>query len=219
MYSRVLIALAITICLPICAHGQIGALMGDSYFIAPGAGTESGFQLAGGPFENSTVNGEGEIIGPDFGGGMVLSSDSLTQNIGNNFDLVFRVESVGGNLLPNGIIGDSGTELTTLGIFVGGGIDPVELASPVIANTAMIEVFNTADESIGTIDVIDFANFSVGIGGGWDGTFGLNFANQIPVGDVGAVELQINFDAIPEPSTAALLGLFALSSIARRRRS
>ena len=151
---------------------------------------------------------------------MILSSDSLTQNIANNFDLVFRLESIGGNLLPTGILGDSGAELNTLGIFVGGGIDPVELASPVIANTAIIEVFNTADQSIGTIDVIDFANFSVGIGGGWDGSFGLNFVDQIPVGDVGAVELQINFNAVgvPEPASAAILSLSCLALCSTRRR-
>lgn len=199
-------------------QGDIGPLLGDSYFIAPGAGTENGFQLAGGPFENSTINGEGELIGPDFGGGMILSSDSLTQNIGNNFDLVFRLETIGGNLLPNGIIGDSGSELNSLGIFVGSGIDPVELAAPVVPNTAIIEAFNTSGQSIGTIDVIDFANFSVGLGGGWDGTFGLNFVDQIPVGDVGAVELQINFNAVPEPASAGLLGVVGLAYVSVRRR-
>ncbi|MEM9410452.1 MAG: PEP-CTERM sorting domain-containing protein [Planctomycetota bacterium] len=194
---------------------------GDTYFIAPGAGTPSGFQLAGGPYEISTINGGGEMIGADFGGGMVMSSDTLVQNTAVNFDLTLRIESVGGNLLPTGIIGDSNVELTTLGIFVGGGVDPVNLDAPIIANSAQIEVFNTAGDSIGIIDELEqLNNFQTGIGGGWDGSLGLNFGNQIPIGDVGAIELQINYDsaAIPEPSALAIMGCAGFGLLLRRRK-
>lgn len=218
MFIRIL-SLIISVVVSSTVIGQVGPIIGDTYFIAPGGGTESGFQLAGGPFENSTINSDGELIGPDLGGGMVLSTDTLIQNSATNFDLIFRIETIGGNLMPEGIIGDSGGELTTLGIFVGGGIDPVDLATPVIAESAQIEAFNLAGESIGTIPVLDFANFQTGIGGGWDGSFGLNFGNQIPIGDVGAVELQINFNTIPEPTTFGIFAAVGIASIARRRRN
>ncbi len=197
---------------------EFGPLDGDVFFIAPGAGTETGFQIAGGPYENSVVDGDGEIIGPDFGGGMILSTDSLIHNGGNNYDLIFRIESIGGNIMPSGIIGNSGVELTTLGLFVGGGIDSVALAAPLFAEEAQIEVFNTAAESIGTINVIDFGNFTAGVGGGWDGSFGLNFADEIPIGDVGAVELQINFNVVPEPASCSVIALAAMGLISYRRR-
>ena len=201
-----------------CLADGVGPVDGDSYFIAPGAGTESGFQLAGGPFENSIIDGSGEIIGNDFGGGMILSTDELIHNGGNNYDLVFRIESVGGNILPSGVVGDSGVELTSLGIFVGGGIDNVALQSPVIAETAEIEVFNTTGGSIGVLNVIDFGNFATGPGGGWDGSLGFNFGNQIAIGDIGAVELQINFNAVPEPTTFGFLAASGIALVLRRRR-
>lgn len=195
--------------------------LGSTYFIAPGAGTEKGFQLAGGPFEDSTYDFAFDTIGPDISGnGLIVSSESLTDNGSGNFDLVLRIATtVGGNILPSGIIGDSGEELTTLGIFVGAGFNPVDVIEPIIANSAQIEVFNTDNDSIGTIDVIDLANFQTGIGGGWDGTLGLNFGGAIPIGDVGAIELQINFDGqvIPEPGTG-LVGVILLSAMAVRRR-
>jgi hypothetical protein len=193
---------------------------GSTYFIAPGAGTSSGFQLAGGPFLDSTINGVGEIIGPDISGeGDVLSSDFLIHNLGQNYDFILRVETVGGNLLPMGIIGDSGVPLVTLGLFVGGGLNPVDTNSPLFANTAVIEVFNRASESLGIIDVIGLSNFTTGKGGGWDGSLGLNFGNQIVIGDVGAIEFRINFDAaIPEPTSASIFGCLGLGLLVRRRR-
>ena len=122
--------------------GLLSPTVGSTYFIAPGAGTASGFQLAGGPFSDSIINGAGELIGPDLSGnGLIVSTDSLTQNSVTNFDLVFRLATtIGGNIAPTGIIGDSGVELTTLGLFVGGGINPVDFDTPIFANTAEIEV-------------------------------------------------------------------------------
>ena len=195
---------------------------GSSYFIAPGAGTVSGFQLAGGPFEESVIDGDGELIGLDLsGGGMILSTDTLIQNTMTNFDLVFRLETVGGNLAPAGIIGDSGVELTTLGIFVGGGLNPVDLDGPLLANSAYIEDYDSAEQSLGIISVVDFGNFTSGEGGGWDGSLGINFGNQVAIGDVGAIEFRINFDtaAVPEPGSALLLGTIALVGVTRRRRA
>ena len=85
---------------------------GSTYFIAPGGGTESGFQLAGGPFLDSTIDGLDEVIGPDISGaGMVVSTDILIQNDDVNFDFISRIEATpGGNLMPTGIIADSGVE-------------------------------------------------------------------------------------------------------------
>ena len=197
---------------------------GSTYFIAPGAGVDKGFQVAGGPFGDSTFDGEFDVIGPDISGnGLIVSSESLTDNGSGNYDLVFRIATtVGGNILPSGVIGDSGEELTSLGIFVGGGINAVDIDAPIIANTAIIEVFNTSDQSIGTIDVIDLSNFEVGLGGGWDGTLGMNFGSAIPIGDIGAIELQINFDAkaVPEPAAAMLVAtMLGLVASSRRRKA
>jgi hypothetical protein len=192
---------------------------GDTYFIAPGAGVPKGFQIAGGPFEVSTINGGSESIGLDItGNGNVTSSDELIQNTAINFDFTLRIET-DGNFLPEGVIGDSGEELTTLGLFVGGGIDPIEFSQPVFANTAIIEAFDSSGGSLGTINVIDFANFTTGKNGGWDGSLGINFGNAIPIGDVGAIELQVNYNtnSIPEP-TSAVVALMGLGLLARRRR-
>ena len=193
--------------------------LGSTYFIAPGAGVDKGFQVAGGPFVDSTFDFNPDTIGPDISGqGLIVSTQSLTDNGGGNFDLVFRIET-DGNFLPAGTVGDSGEVLTTLGLFVGGGINAVDIDEPIIANTAQIEVFDTGSGSIGAIDVIDLSNFTTGIGGGWDGSVGLNFGSAIPVGDVGAIELQINFTAqgIPEPTTG-LAVCFLISAAACRRR-
>ena len=90
----------------------------STYFIAPGAGVDKGFQQAGGPFEDSTFDGNLDVIGPDISGnGLIVSSESLTDNGGGNFDLVFRIATtIGGNLLPTGTIGDSGEELTSIAV-------------------------------------------------------------------------------------------------------
>ena len=195
----------------------------STYFIAPGAGIAKGFQVAGGPFVDSTFDGILDVVGPDISGnGMIVSSESLTDNGGGNFDLVLRIATtVGGNLLPTGVIGDSGEELTSLGLFVGGGINPVDVIDPIIANTAQIEVFDTDADSLGTIDVIDMSNFTTGLGGGWDGSLGLNFGNAIEIGDVGAIELQINFgsQSVPEPSSALVLVSLLSLTMTRRRRN
>ena len=215
------VVLACALCLVFSADIFAQATQGSTYFIAPGAGTESGFQLAGGPFIDSVVNGSGETIGLDLSGnGQILSTDSLIQNTEVNFDLVFRIETVGGNLAPTGIMGDSGVELISLGLFVGGGLNPVDLDAPVFANEALIEVYDLSEQSLGTIDVTQMGNFTSGVEGGWDGSLGINFFDQIQIGDVGAIELRINFDtvAVPEPSSAALIGGLSLTLLARRRR-
>ena len=218
---RITAGICLALVLTLGNFASADPIIGDTYFIAPGAGTFEGFQLAGGPYSVSTINGGAEGIGTDFSGnGQVTSSDSLVQNSSSNFDFTVRIETTG-NFLPAGTIGDSGSELTTLGLFVGGGIDPIDFNEPVFANTAVLEAFDTSGTSIGTIDVVNLANFSTGIGGGWDGALGINFNNLIPVGDVGAIELRINFDtvAVPEPSSAALIGGLALTLLARRRRA
>ena len=179
-----------------------------------------GFQLAGGPYELSTIDNGSEFIGLDITGqGMVTSTDTLIQNTATTFDFTLRIETTG-NFLPEGVIGDSGGELTTLGLFVGGGIDEIAFTTPVFATEAIIEVFDTSDASIGTIDVIDLSNFQTGIGGGWDGSLGLNFGNAIPIGDVGAIELQVSYSTvqIPEPSTTIIATLSMLGFTASRRR-
>ena len=214
--------LSVVLVLMVSAVANADPVVGDSYFIAPGTGVIEGFQLAGGPFELSTINGGSEFIGVDITGqGDVSSSDTLIQNTATNFDLTLRIETTG-NFLPTGVIGDSDVELTTLGLFVGGGIDPVAFTQPVFATSAVIEAFDTSDSSIGTIDVLSLSNFQTGVGGGWDGSLGLDFGNLIPVGDVGAIELQVNYNiaAVPEPSTAmlSLAGLIALCGIKRRSR-
>ena len=205
----------------VAAVASADPVTNDTYFIAPGAGFIDGFQLAGGPFELSTLDFASEEIGLDItGSGIVTSSDALIQNTATNFDLTLRLETTG-NFLPDGSSSDTGGILETLGLFVGGGIDPLDFNQPVFANTAVIEVFDSAEGSLGLLDVVGLQNFTSGVGGGWDGSVGINFNSAIEIGDVSAIEFRVNYDidaaAVPEP-TAGLIALSALSLTLRRRR-
>ncbi len=193
---------------------------GDSYLITPAIGsTAGGFAFSMTGAVESTIDGATEAVGLTLLlASDVLSTDTLIDNGGGNFDLILRVESVD-DISPVGFA-TGGVAADTAGLFLGGnaGGSSVDFPAPAIVSLATVEVFDVAGaSSAGPFDITSFANFTDGPGGGWDGGLGVTFGAG-SAGDVGAYELVVNY-TIPEPASVVMIGIGILGlGMLRRRR-
>ena len=201
---------------------QQAPVPGDAYFISPGIGSLAPVQFfLSGANADSIINDGTEVVGATLGTGADIESyDSLAALGGDMFTLTVGITSTD-DLSPTGFVGTDAamTPLDVAAIFMGGnaGGDPIDFPAPAIVSAASIELFDLAGASAALIDITGAGSFTAGVGGGWDGSLGLQFGAG-SAGDIGGYELQVTY-TIPEPSSA-VLGLVAMAGLGliRRRR-
>lgn len=189
------------------------------YLFVPGAGNAAGFVFAGGPFAESTFDGAGNVIGPDFAGADVISSDLVTDNGDGTVNLLLTLTSGSGDFIPAGSVDGAGLPLDTFGLFVGasGGGTPIDFGSGVVIS-ANLDGFvgGIGGTSIfgGPIDLVpigfDVQSGSLGISFG-AGTAGIGL-------DTITLDINVTKEVIPEPTSMVVLGVLGMGLVARRRR-
>ena len=203
--------------------GPRGDPSGDTYFAAPGIGSDvEGF------FLNSDADGVADSVagagstqvGLTIDGQPIFTSSTITGGP-STFDIEIRLFTTGTDLAATGISGPNGGALDTAGFFLGGnaGGDPFEFSEPVFTNSATIDAIDGTGASLlgGGADISGFANFTDGVGGTWDGGLGVTFGAGSAGAGIVEYVFQGNFTKIPAPGTAVLMGFGGLAAARRRR--
>lgn len=206
-------------------------IIGDQYYISPGmfSGTTGTLPIPAGiswPSSFATYDFVSDNLGSGFSSGIVSVNETEIDNGDGTRTFQLLMATTGIDLFPAGAF-DGGTPNPNdrAYLFIGDGNPGSELAISgsgleLIAGgphgfAASVAFFNGSNTMVGSAVNITFSAGSTN----WDGTLLHDFGSGL-VGQ-GITSAQLNFTspvAIPEPTTAMLLGLTGMSLLAGRRR-
>ncbi len=183
---------------------------GDNYIFTPGLGSTVGFAFSMTGATDSIIDGAGETVGAALlaPNDPVISTDTVVDNGGGNFDLTLSITSAG-DLCPAGFT-VGGATADTAGVFMGAnaGGSPVNFINAPVVNTATVSILDAGGVVIGgPFDISGFADFAdPDFGGGWNGSVGVSFGAG-SAGNIFGFQFDINY------TEGGLLGSFETSGL------